>query len=157
MFSSCQLDIFQGSDKEKEQAREDLSVLKASPVLKTPASNEGANWLFLPSYQGSDNDIKEILSCNVAIQWDGPIVFSCIQMSLFDIILLQETWTEEILELNGFYSYILGAVPGKGLGRLMGGYSYLYFYGGAKHIQRASNLFSYSSLVEIEKRKPNYN
>ena len=39
----------------------------------------------------------------------------------FDIIALQETWTDDPLWLGGFHAFKVEARPGKGPGRLKGG------------------------------------
>ena len=43
----------------------------------------------------------------------------------FDIIALQETWTAATLKLDGYYAFVVKAVPGRGPGRLKGGLSIL--------------------------------
>ena len=70
-----------------------------------------------------NSNIIKILSWNVA-GWlrclssyvDVPFIHQS-----YDIIIIQETWFANVLVLDGYSSYKLDAVPGKGPGRLKGG------------------------------------
>ena len=80
-------------------------------------------WQCAPESNQKSASKVELLSWNVA-GWtrcishthDTPFF-----RSKYDIILLQETWSDKDIILDGFDSFMVKAIPGRGPGRLKGG------------------------------------